>query len=360
MISFSEMHLGKSQRGARPLTKLHEVAQRADVSVSTVSRVLNDPEKVQAETRVRVERAIEELGYRPSRVARRLRSRRGRAHIVGLIIPDIQNPFYSDIVRGVEDVAYDRDYAVILCNSDESPEREAFYLDVLVSESADGVILPPIQGDEKTTARLTGLPLPVVCLDRRLGRLAVDTVVVDNRQGAFDATAHLIRLGHHRIALLDGPTGHSSFRERRQGYLEALREHGVPVDERLIASGRPRQEDGRRMAEALLGLDTPPTAVFAASNLLSLGALEAIRARGLDVPRQVAVVGFDDAPWAGLLACPLTTVSQPSYEMGRRAAQLLFDRLDEPARSPALIVLAPTLVVRASCGATSSKTSIVG
>lgn len=342
------------------MPKLHQVAERADVSVSTVSRVLNVPEKVSAETRVRVERAIEELGYRPSRVARRLRVRRGRAHIVGLIIPDIQNPFYSDIVRGVEDVAYDRDYAVILCNSDESPEREEFYLNVLVSESADGVILPPILGDEKTTARLSGLPLPVVCLDRRLGRLAVDTVVVDNRQGALDATAHLIALGHCRIALLDGPASLSSFRERREGYLAALQQHGLPVDERLIATGQPRQEEGRRMAQELLAVDPAPTAVFAASNLITLGALEAIRDRGLDVPRQVAVVGFDDAPWAGLLACPLTTVSQPSYEMGRRAAQLMFDRLDEPARSPTLVVLAPSLVVRSSCGARMSRTSFVG
>ena len=342
-----------------PVPKLHEVARRADVSVSTVSRVLNVPDKVSAETRVRVERAIAELGYRPSRVARRLRLRRGRAHIVGLIIPDIQNPFYSDIVRGVEDVAYDRDYAVILCNSDESPEREEFYLNVLVSESADGVILPPIHGDEKTTARLSSLPLPVVCLDRRLARLAVDTVVVDNRQGAYDATAHLIALGHRRIGLLDGPLGLSSFRERRDGYLAALREHDIPVDEGLIASGEPRLEDGRRMANGLLSLDPPPTALFAASNLITLGALEAIRGRGLEVPAQVAVVGFDDAPWAGLLACPLTTVSQPSYEMGRRAARLMFDRLDEPDRSPALVILAPSLVVRASCGAGGAAPAVL-
>jgi DNA-binding LacI/PurR family transcriptional regulator len=337
--------------------KLHEVARRADVSVSTVSRVLNAPEKVNAGTRARVERAIEELGYRPSRVARRLRVRHGRAHMVGLIIPDIQNPFYSDIVRGVEDVAYERDYAVILCNSDENREREAFYLNVLVAESADGVILPPIQGDEKTAARLSSLPLPVVCLDRRLHRLVVDTVVVDNRQGAYDATAHLAALGHRRIGLLDGPLGHSSFRERRQGYADALAEVGIPWDDRLVLSGEPRQEDGRRMADRLLDLADPPTALFATSNLLTLGTLQAVRDRGFDVPEQVAVVGFDDAPWAGLLACPLTTVSQPSYDMGRRAAELLFDRLDTPARAPALVILAPSLVVRASCGASSRRTS---
>jgi DNA-binding LacI/PurR family transcriptional regulator len=353
MISFSEIAQFPSPGEAPAVPKLHEVARRADVSVSTVSRVLNVPDKVSADTRSRVEQAIEELGYRPSRVARRLRVRRGRANMVGLIIPDIQNPFYSDIVRGVEDVAYHRDYAVILCNSDENQAREEFYLNVLVAESADGVILPPILGDEKTTARLSGLPLPVVCLDRRLSRLAVDTVVVDNRQGAYDAVTHLIRLGHRRIGLLDGPFMLSSFRERKEGYRAAHLDHGLPLDERLVASGEPRQEDGRRLAAELLALPEPPTALFAASNLITLGALEAIRDRGLEVPRQVAVVGFDDAPWAGLLACPLTTVSQPSYEMGRRAAQLMFDRLDEPARSPALVILAPTLVVRASCGATA-------
>ena len=335
--------------------KLHEVARRAAVSVATVSRVINAPDKVSPATRHRVEQAIEELGYRPSRVARRLRLRHGRAHMVGLIIPDIQNPFYSDIVRGVEDVAYERDYAVILCNSDENREREEFYLNVLVAESADGVILPPIRGDEKTTARLSSLPLPVVCLDRRLSRLAVDTVVVDNRQGAYDATTHLLALGHRRIGFLGGPLGHSSFRERREGYTAALEAHRVPWDERLVSSGEPRQEDGRRMAETLLGLEEPPTAIFAASNLITLGALEVIRDRRLAVPDHVAVVGFDDAPWAGLLACPLTTVSQPSYDMGRRAAELLFDRLDLPARAPALVVLAPKLVVRESCGASRPR-----
>jgi LacI family transcriptional regulator len=162
---------------------------------------------------------------------------------------------------------------------------------------------------------------------------------------------HLVQLGHRRIGLLDGPLMLSSFRERKEGYRAALQDHGLPVDELLMASGEPRQDHGYRLAAELLAQSEPPTALFAASNLITLGALQAIRERGLDVPRQIAVVGFDDAPWAGLLACPLTTVSQPSYEMGRRAAQLMFDRLDEPARSPALVILAPTLVVRASCGA---------
>lgn len=332
------------------MAKLADVAGRAGVSVSTVSRVVNLPRLVSAATRLRVERVIEELGYRPSRVARRLRARRGGANIVGLIIPDIQNPFYSDVVRGVEDVAYARDYAVILCNSDENLEREGFYLDLLVAESADGVILPPIRGDDETTARLLALGLPIVCLDRRLRRTSVDTVVVDNRSGAYEAVEHLTSLGHERIALICGSTSLSSFSERLEGYGDALSSRGIEGRSELVLVGEPRQEEGRRMAASLLELDERPSAIFAASNLLTLGALSAVRERGLRVPEDIAIVGFDDAPWAELLACPLTTVQQPSYEMGRRSAELLFHRIEEPHRVPALVVLAPTLVVRESCG----------
>lgn len=332
------------------MAKLEDVARRADVSVSTVSRVVNTPDKVSPETRRRVQSAIDELGYRPSRVARRLRMRKGRAHIVGLIIPDIQNPFYSDVVRGVEDVAYERDYAVILCNSDEREDRERFYLDVLEAESADGVILPPIRAGEATSRRLGDLDLPVVCLDRRLDRQVHDTVVVDNEDGAREAVEHLIGHGHRRIGLVGGPPSLSSFRERREGYRAALSAGGADADEGLVREGEPRREDGRRMAEELLSNGNRPTAIFAASNLLTLGALEAVRSLGLRVPGDVSLAGFDDAPWAGLVTPPLTTVRQPAYEMGRRAAELLFQRIDEPDRSPALVVLSPTLVVRASCG----------
>lgn len=335
------------------MSTLEEVASRASVSISTVSRVLNAPAKVRPITRNRVEEAIRQLRYRPNRVARRLRTRDGRAHLLGLIIPDIQNTFFSNVVRGVEDEARAHDYAVILCNSDEDLDREQFYLDILRAESADGVILPPIRGDERTARRLAELGLPVVCIDRRVAPVAVDTVVAENREGARMAIDHLIGLGHRRIGAIIGPLNLSTSVERLAGYRQALVAAGIPPDDGLLGSGAPRREDGRRIAATLLAVRPRPTALFAGNALLALGALEALRGFGLRVPEDVAIVGYDDEPWAGLLDPPLTTVRQPSYEIGRRAAELLFQRIAAMDRSPALVVLQPELVVRRSCGSST-------
>ena len=339
------------------MSTLQEVASRASVSISTVSRVLNTPAKVRAGTRTRVEEAIRELRYKPNRVARRLRSRDGRSHLLGLIIPDIQNAFFSNVVRGVEDVARAHDYAVILCNSDEELDRERFYLEILAAESADGVILPPIRGDERTARRLADLDLPVVCIDRRLTRTAIDTVVAENREGARAAISHLVRLGHRRIGAIIGPLNLSTSVERRAGYRQALEEAGIPPDDALVRSGEPRREEGRRIAEELLAEQPSVTALFAGNALLTLGVLQALRERGLNVPGDLAVVGYDDEPWAGLLDPPLTTVRQPSYEMGRHAAELLLKRIAAPGRPPALVVLEPELVVRRSCGSEGRQES---
>lgn len=337
------------------MSTLEEVASRASVSISTVSRVLNTPAMVRPGTRTRVEEAIRQLHYRPNRVARRLRSQDGRAHLLGLIIPDIQNMFFSHIVRGVEDGARAHDYAVILCNSDEDLDREQFYLDILRAESADGVILPPIRGDERTARRLAELDLPVVCIDRRLARTSVDTVVVENREGARAAIHHLVGLGHRRIGVIIGPLNLSTSVERLAGYRQALEEAGIPPDDTLIGSGGPRRKDGRRIAAALLEARPRATALFAGNALLTLGALEALRERGLRIPEDVAIVGYDDEPWASLLDPPLTTVRQPSYEIGRRATELLFQRIEATNRSPALVVLEPQLIVRRSCGSNMNR-----
>jgi DNA-binding LacI/PurR family transcriptional regulator len=334
------------------MVRLNDVARRARVSVSTVSRVVTGAAAVRPRTRSRVERAIEELRYRPSRVARRLRLHGGRTHLLGLIIPDIRNSFFTEIARAVEDVARAEDFPVIVCNSDEDPDREATYLNVLRSESADGVILPPIRGDLATARRLAELGFPVVCLDRRLARATVDTVVADNVAAAREAVGHLIGLGHRRIGLITGPRNLSTSLERHEGYRQALAEHDLPFDPALSVSGPPWREAGERLAKALLDLPSPPTALFAGNEPLTLGVLHAVRARGLRVPGDLALVGFDDGPYAGLL--DLTTVRQPSYEIGRRAAELLFTRLADPERPPALVVLSCSLVVRRSCGASKA------
>ena len=334
------------------MATLKDVAQRAGVSISTVSRVLNRPEKVKPDTRATVEKAIVALNYRPSRVAQRLRDRAGCAELLGMIIPDIQNPFYSEIVRGTEDVAYARESATILCNSDEDPARQKFYLDVLARESADGVLLPPLFHNGTLALDRDRLPFPVVCFDRRIPGDPVDTVVTNNRQGAYAMTDHLLSLSHRRIGLICGPSSLSTSTERAEGYRSALRDHDCSIDNDLIFMDVPRQSAGYDRARQLLASDAPPSALFAANNQLALGAFAYAQEHNLRIPDDVAIVGFDDAPWARLLDPPLTTVRQPAYEMGRRSAELLFDRIDSPDRMPALITLRPELVVRRSCGAT--------
>ncbi len=331
------------------MASLTDVARRAQVSIATVSRVINNSDKVVPETRALVNKAMAELGFKPNRVARRLRQRGGVRHLIGLIIPDIQNPFFAEMARGVEDVAYANKFALMLCNSDEDMKKEEFYLDVLQSESVDGIILPPISEGDAAVLKLVEAGLPVVTVDRSLAHRAMDKVEVDNRRGAFEAVDHLIRLGHRRIGLIAGRMNVSTSRERRQGYEDALAAHKLPVLTNYIRGGDFKQASGKTMTEELLDLSTPPTALFVLNNLMTVGALEAIHQRKLKIPRDIAIIGFDDLPWAESLDPPLTVVRQPAYDVGQAAAELLLKRIEEPKRAETHLKLLPKLVLRSSC-----------
>lgn len=330
------------------MATLRDVAREADVSVSTVSRVFNEPDKVKDDTRIRVQHAVEALDYRPSRVARRLRLENGLAHMLGLVLPDIQNPFFADVARGVEDVAQENGYTVIVNNSDEDLARQKLCLETLRTESVDGVIVPPVREVDSDIEALVASGIPVVCVDRRMKTIAYDTIVSDNVQGAYEAVSHLIAHGHRRIGLIGGIPWLSTSKERRGGYELALAEHGIELNAALIHEGDSRQESGRSMAEQLLNLDDPPTAIFSGNNLMTLGALEAIHLRGRRIPEDISIVAYDDVPWALALNPPLTAVRQPGHEMGRRAAEMLLQRISEPNRSPTLVTLQPKLIVRKS------------
>lgn len=331
------------------MANLIDVAKRAQVSTATVSRVINNSDKVVPATVARVQAAMRKLNYQPSRVARRLRQRGGRRHLLGLIIPDIQNPFYAELARGVEDAAYANQFAVLLCNSDESQEKEEFYLSVLRAESVDGIILPPLSERDPAVLALIRTGIPVVCVDRTLAKANVDRVEVDNRQGAFAAVSLLIRKGHRRIGLIAGPDAISTNRQRRLGYADALAHHDLPCSEDCIRIGDQRQASGRTLAHELLTLKRRPTALFVLNNLMAVGALEAIHQRHLSIPGDVALIGFDDLPWADALNPPLTVVRQPAYEVGRHAAELLLKRLSDPRLPKAHLKLMPSLVIRSSC-----------
>lgn len=337
---------------------MRDVARRARVSTATVSRFLKDPESIRAAARERTQRAIDTLDYHPSQVARHLRV--GATRTVGLVIPDIQNPFFTSVVRGIEDVLRGSAHHLVLGNSDDDPARESVYLSALRAEGAAGIIFVPTDTRRGAYARLLKSGIPVVAIDRWVTGLDADRVAIANREGARVAVAHLVALGHRRLALIGGPDRIDVARERRRGYAEALAAARLPLTEELVRTADFREIGGHAAMEELLDLRQRPTAVFVANNLMTLGALRAIHGRGLRIPLDIAVVSFDDMPWSGSLEPPLTAVAQPAYEMGATAGRLLLERMRTPGGAPRRVILPPTLIVRASCGARSPARSPAG
>ena len=259
--------------------KIEDVARRAGVSTATVSRVLSDKPYVRQDLRARVLAAAQELDYRPSRVARSLREQRSR--ILGLIISDIQNPFFTAIVRAVEDGAHASGHAVFLCNTDEDEAKETLYIDLMLAEHVAGVILSSTTGRNPAYNHLLQAGIPVVAIDRRVYNVPLDTVLVDNIDATRRAVEHLIAQGHRRIGAIVGHLTSSTGEERLRGYTDALMAHGIPVSDALIRIGTPRAPVGYAAMNELLALPDPPTAVFTGNNLLTAGALRSLFDAGL-------------------------------------------------------------------------------
>jgi LacI family transcriptional regulator len=331
---------------------MEDVAARAGVSTMTVSRVINNHGRVATATRQRVQQAINELGYVPNALARSLL--KGRTRTIALIVSDISNPFFTSIARGVEDVARRHGYTVILGNSDESVEKERQYVHAMLSNRIDGLLIAPAgSGSRKTLDFLARHGTKFVLIDRQLPGVAADAVVGDSIGGARLLTEHLIELGHRRIALVGGSHEVPTARDRQRGYEEALRDRGLEPQPALIIESNYKQEGGYRAAQQLLALpaDERPTAIFAGNNFLAIGAIQALRAAGLQVPGDIAVVCFDDIELASALQPFLTVMAQPARTFGTVAAQFLFDRLDGAESSAwRRVVLPPELIVRVSCG----------
>ncbi len=325
------------------------MADRAGVSIATVSRTFADPQTVSSGLRLRVQEAARALGYRPSRAARALRM--GTSQTVGVVIPDLQNPFFTEVVHGAEGVLQAAGYTLLLSNSDESPERERTNLETLRAEGVAGIVFVPINAARSCYRQVLAPPVHVVAVDRSPSNLRVDLVTVDNVQGARLAVAHLVALGHPEVALLGGPSRHSTARERELGYLDGLRLAGLRARPECIYRADFREGGGYDGMKALLALRRRPAAVFVANNLMTLGAFRALHEAGVRIPDEIAIVGFDDMPWATSLSPPLTAVSQPATEIGSTAAGLLLDRIARPDRASRHVILATKLVVRASSGA---------
>jgi LacI family transcriptional regulator len=326
---------------------VRDVAHAAGVSQATAARALGGYGYASGEARERVLESARALGYTPNAVARALVS--NATMTVGVVVGDIDNPFFATAARGLTDVFDGHGYTVLLANADEDHEREERVLDALRSRRVDGLVVVPAPGARLHDLVDTGLPL--VQLDRAVRGLAADAVLAENTEGAERAVRHLIALGHHRIGIVSDTDEISSSAERLAGYREALRSAGIDPAPELVAIGGSTQEGAHAAALELLDRPDRPTAVFSANNFMTHGVLRAAAELGLSIPGDVALVGFDDLDWTTLINPPLTVVSQPVSELGRLAAERLLARIagdDSPARS---LRLPTRLIVRGSCGA---------
>lgn len=327
------------------MATISDVAKAAGLSTATVSRALNGISTVNPDLVTKVRRAAQELGYQPNGPARNLR--RKRTTVIALLISDVENPYFTSIARGVEDVARSEGHSVVLCNSDEDPAKERGYLDVALAERMAGVIISPtsaVRNAESAAER--GMPL--VAVDRPLPTGSGDCVLVDTRDAARDATCHLAARGYTRIACLTGPEGVFTAEDRLAGYHDGLRQLERDADPALVRHAPYRSAGAHEAMERLLDTERPPDAVLVANNAMAIGTLGALSQRGLRPGRDVGVVVFDDAPWAPLIDPPLSVVAQPAYDIGATAAKLLLERIDNPERPSSTTTLSADLVERAS------------
>lgn len=332
------------------MARIREVAERAGVSPATVSRALNGDPRISEQTRAKVLAAARELDYRPNLIARSLR--RQETAKIGVVVSDIENPHFTHAVRAIEDHAFPRGYQVLLCNTDETPEKQHEYLEMLASERVRGVILVPADPKDTSIAALLDLGIPVVAFDRVVADERADAVFVDNRDGARRATEHLLRLGRRRVALVGGLVDIQTGHERQRGYEEAIAAAG---GEPIIAAGAFRTEPAAWATRQLLAEHADVDAIVAANNLMAIGVLRALREAGRVVPDDVALVAMDNPVWAEMIDPPLTALAQPVRRMATAAAELLLQRITRERTQARHMVFHFDLIVRASCGAEQDR-----
>ncbi len=329
---------------------IQTVAEYAQVSRATVSRVLNNNPSVDPEIRDRVLEAVRVLGYQPNRAARRLRMQ--SKDVIGVIISDIQNPYFTSVIRGIEDAAYTHQMNIVLCNSDEDSAKQQKYARVLQAESVAGMIVSPAhaQDDLPFLEELKRNGMVIIILDRVADGLPFDAVKVDNVQGAYDAVQHLIAQGRQHIGMIypDVITG----RERYQGYLKALEAAGLAANPATALAAGYTVESAYQATHELLQSNLALDALFTGNDMATLGVMRACRELGVRIPQDIAAAGFDDMPWAEELYSPPTVVAQPTHDIGQQAVHLLRRRLEQPDAPVLTVVLQTHLVIRQSSGAT--------
>lgn len=329
---------------------LEKVAKKAGVSKSVAGRALGNYGSVSEEARMKVLEVARAIGYEPDKIARSLKTK--RTYTIGIIISDITTYFFTSVVRGVADVATQNGYDLVLCNTDEDPEKENKYLKVLVSKNVDGLIIS-LSGKNTYLKKLIRSGLPVVLLDRRVEGLETTQVVVDNEGGAYEAVIHLIKLGYRRIGIINGIVNARTSQERFNGYKKALQDNHIQLDPQLIKFGDFKMDKAKEVTKKFLDMRNPPTALFVTNEAMITGCLLALKERNISIPAQIAIIGFDDPIWAPLLTPSLTAVRQPAYSMGTMACQALLQEINKQGRerkSLEELVLKPKLIVRSSCG----------
>jgi len=326
---------------------INELARRSGVSPSTVSRALNDDPIICEETKRKVIQVAQELNYVPVR-SRKRTSTRKRNKIIALMVTDISNPFFPEIVHGVEDLAFEFGYSVSLWNTREDIEREKQYVETLKVSEVNGIILGSSRIKEERIREVTENDIPCVIINRIIE--GIPSVFADYENGAYQATKYLVNLGHGRIALINGPANAQPSLWREKGFLRALKELGKEIEENLLSFNFPNVEGGYVATLKLLSIDNPPTAIFAYNDLVALGAMKAIREKNMLVSKDISLVGYDDIFLSAYLDPPLTTVSQPKYMMGKLAADLLFRLINGEKVKNNQISLKPELIIRSSCG----------
>lgn len=329
------------------MTTMKDVAERAGVSISTVSRALSGQPGVGDDMRNVIREAAESSGYTPNRAASNLR-RQSTTAVWGLLISDIQNSFFTGLVRAVEDVAQSAGYTLILCNSDEDVDKEKHYVDVLVAEQVSGLLITAEDERRTSVQRALDAGIPVVSVDRRIASAEVDTVLVDNKQGARAAVDHLLDEGARRVAILNGTESFAAHIDRHVGYREALAERGIAEDPSLVVNAGAHNAGAADGLRRIFTSADRPDALFIANNQLTVSALPVLADLGIEAPRDVLVACFDDLPLAKFVGKGLTVIEQPTYDLGHRAAHLLLSRISDPSLPIREHMLSPRLIVRGS------------
>ena len=344
------MPLAKSKDRSKgtKAASIYDVARESKVSVFTVSAVINNKSHVGKKLRERVEEAIQRLNYRPNLVARSLAKQ--RTHTIGMIVSDIANPFFPMVVRGAEDAAQRQGYNLLLCNSDDTLEKEETQIELLLSKRVDGILLTKAAGDFSPALRqmIKQVNIPFVLVMRTYPKLTKDAVVSDDYQGAYDAVSHLARTGCRRIGLISGPLKISNAIARMQGFRDALQSQGLPIEKNLMVEGDYRIESGFRAGHALLS--HRPDGIYVANHLMTIGLLQAAEEMGLKCPDDFRLVSFDDYPWLGVFHPKLTTVELPKHQLGSEAVELLVRRIGGSTEKAVVRKLQPELRIRESCG----------